>query len=1178
MLDAQILQFNCGLTNYKATKLILDAADLNTHQVMAIQKQTFNRHTDFTYCLWGYCLADSSDAVFKVCFMISRKISVHTWFCQSYSQNVTALHLHHTKDMTIINVYNSRSNEPQIQTWQTIQQVIHETEGEIILLRDFNAHHLSWGGPQAICEAQSEHLWTATIMSDLSLLTPCGLPTWKRGTQQSIIDLTFASEAIKELVQFCGPMDHWATMQNHILIDIQITVLTEKPVPSKWYVLKKLDKDEITQHLCQSEWTYALCSLTALQQTIQKELEKHCPKARPSAQANPQWSSRALELLVGVRWARWQYNDTGAKHDRTFYQSFQSLLKKELRRVGRANWRRFIEQLTSDSDNPHEKGLWRLLWWSKLHTGKPQASSHISFLHRSDQEDTHDNNPTKAQILAGKFFSEGGQANLSNINNEMPANHMLNISSTISAEQIEQAIHRLPNGKVPGPDNISNEVLKMVASLIKKDLTQAISKCFIKGVTPRSFQESTTVVLQKKRKKNYFLPSSYRPITLKNTIAKLMEKLVTERIADATEVHGLLPWNQMGARRQRSTLTVLELLTSCVNTVWKAKPECVVSMLSLDLGGAFDNVSHERLLHIMWIAGFPPWIIHAIGCFLNKCRTRIVFLGFKSDWIHTSSGIPQESPLSPILFLFFISELLATFERPEDETMAFGFVDDTNLVTWGTSAQANCHRLESAHSWCIAWAKRHGARFAPDKYQLIHFTRWWRDPNGDLMSTVCFNDQEIPMKTTIQVLGIQVDSKLRWKEHVQQVIQKDNMAFEALSRITASTWDPFMKQSWLLYTAVVRPAILYGSQVWGMQDDGAPPAVSLIRSLMCLQNRCLRKIMGAYKRTPTTALKCKSNIPSVDLHMEHKAMNGTVKTASHPVTTKIKQVMNTVWTSLQCSNREMLTRHRHNANPTLRPTTAGEGAQRWALAWAEKQAQRQSEEQSVGLLKALDRWTNLEWKCRWTHKVGQQKATIWKTDWMLSAHQLYENLHKHEATALFLFHTEVLGLNVWLASVKVSDVDKRCPCGWSAQTVRHILLFCPTHTDSRALYFWRAGLADLHSALSTTASAHQAVWWLVASGLLGQFSLAKEIVQENTLGYNNLARLDDWTTVQWIRLGSMNQGGFNELGWVQGTRRDHPLISESKCSKGRQCIDHRRTQKTMTTHQCHASEAPAGQN
>jgi len=45
MLDTRILQFSCGLANYKATKPIFDAVDPNTHQVLAIQEQAFNRVT-----------------------------------------------------------------------------------------------------------------------------------------------------------------------------------------------------------------------------------------------------------------------------------------------------------------------------------------------------------------------------------------------------------------------------------------------------------------------------------------------------------------------------------------------------------------------------------------------------------------------------------------------------------------------------------------------------------------------------------------------------------------------------------------------------------------------------------------------------------------------------------------------------------------------------------------------------------------------------------------------------------------------------------------------------------------------------------------------------------------------------------------------------------------------------
>ena len=137
----------------------------------------------------------------------------------------------------------------------------------------------------------------------------------------------------------------------------------------------------------------------------------------------------------------------------------------------------------------------------------------------------------------------------------------------------------------------------------------------------------------------------------------------------------------MGARKQRSTLTAVGLLTSCVQTAWKARPGCVVSMLSLDLANAFDNVSHERLLWILKRKGLPEWLVLVIASFLTRRRTRIAFTGHESEWIHTQTSIPQGSPLSLILFLFFISELLAEFQQVDSNTLRFGFVDDTNLIT-----------------------------------------------------------------------------------------------------------------------------------------------------------------------------------------------------------------------------------------------------------------------------------------------------------------------------------------------------------------------------------------------------------------------------------------------------------------------------------------------------------------
>jgi len=55
----------------------------------------------------------------------------------------------------------------------------------------------------------------------------------------------------------------------------------------------------------------------------------------------------------------------------------------------------------------------------------------------------------------------------------------------------------------------------------------------------------------------------------------------------------------MGARRQRGTLTTLELLTEQIHTVWNSGNQHVASLLSFDIIGAFDNALHVWLIYIL---------------------------------------------------------------------------------------------------------------------------------------------------------------------------------------------------------------------------------------------------------------------------------------------------------------------------------------------------------------------------------------------------------------------------------------------------------------------------------------------------------------------------------------------------------------------------------------------------
>ena len=119
----------------------------------------------------------------------------------------------------------------------------------------------------------------------------------------------------------------------------------------------------------------------------------------------------------------------------------------------------------------------------------------------------------------------------------------------------------------------------------------------------------TTVILRKEGKVDYSIPGSYRPIALENTLSKILEKVIADRMADTAEEHALLPQSQIGARKNRSTLSALTLLAATIKSAWTMRRDFVVSMLILDISGAYDNIPYERLLYILRVKGFLEWII-----------------------------------------------------------------------------------------------------------------------------------------------------------------------------------------------------------------------------------------------------------------------------------------------------------------------------------------------------------------------------------------------------------------------------------------------------------------------------------------------------------------------------------------------------------------------------------------
>jgi hypothetical protein len=570
--------------------------------------------------------------------MIRRGARITQWNRIQFGSNVAVLRLKiGGEDFTIVNVYTRGTRGPRVQEWTKIQEALNSNQDNILLLGDFNTHHPRWGGLGVVCEEPANHLLVEAELRGLYLITARGEATWRRGASKTTIDLTFATYGIRQRVLQCIPKEEWALTQDHIPIEIRLDghIQVRQQAERNRYAATKLDTEGVKRAIRTEAWEQASDPLLALQQALIRLLPQYCPRTRRYQGSMPDWSPRASELLAGARRARRRLTASNREEDRVAMRALTNSLQKELRANARAKWRKTLGQASSDY-NGGNASLWQLIRWSKRKASKAHKDPNIPALRRQEGAPLEDQNETKAEILAEKFFPRETRQ----VTAEIQLSHQLN-APTILEEEIQDIIKKLPTGKAPGPDEIPNEVLRDLREEITPGVTQAIRRLTAGGPLPQSLRESTTVVLRKEGKKDYTLPGGYRPIALENTIAKVVEKFLAQRLSLAAEQHEMIPWTQMGARKERSTLSAIGLISAYIQTAWSARPGCVVSLLCLDLAGAFDNTPQVRIVEILRNKGVEPWLVHGIECFLHKKRTRLAFDNYTSEWVNTPKGIPQ---------------------------------------------------------------------------------------------------------------------------------------------------------------------------------------------------------------------------------------------------------------------------------------------------------------------------------------------------------------------------------------------------------------------------------------------------------------------------------------------------------------------------------------------------------
>src|SRR6202522_2992340 len=138
-------------------------------------------------------------------------------------------------------------------------------------------------------------------------------------------------------------------------------------------------------------------------------------------------------------------------------------------------------------------------------------------------------------------------------------------------------------------------------------------------------------------------PKVHRQIVLISTMAKVLTAIVAENLSRVVEQHQLLPKTHFGGRPGRSTADTIHYLVDKVCMAWRSNK--VVSVLFLNVEGAFPNAVTTRLVHNLKRRRAPSAIVQFVKLLLAGRKTRLQFDDYVSETIDITNGIGQGDPL-----------------------------------------------------------------------------------------------------------------------------------------------------------------------------------------------------------------------------------------------------------------------------------------------------------------------------------------------------------------------------------------------------------------------------------------------------------------------------------------------------------------------------------------------------
>lgn len=244
----------------------------------------------------------------------------------------------------------------------------------------------------------------------------------------------------------------------------------------------------------------------------------------------------------------------------------------------------------------------------------------------------------------------------------IPVHELPDLDLPFTEEEVWSTIKQMPSDKAPGPDGYTGRFYKTCWPIIKEDIMAAISAVWSRKMVNFGILNSAYITLLPK-KEDADQPKDFRPISLVHSFAKLITKLLSNRLAP--KLQDMVSPIQSAFIKGRFIQDNFMLVQQTARFLHQQKEPRI--LLKLDISKAFDSVSWPFLLENLRHLGFGQIWRDIISGLLYTSTTQVLMNGVPGDLISHRRGLRQGDPLSPMMFILVMDVLGHMFSKAADE-------------------------------------------------------------------------------------------------------------------------------------------------------------------------------------------------------------------------------------------------------------------------------------------------------------------------------------------------------------------------------------------------------------------------------------------------------------------------------------------------------------------------------